>query len=135
MISKAKSRSTTVQGEVFRYKVSSKPVSKGVYELNITIQSERHNACKLLVRGIFEWDYNVKPPQSREDYNYLPTIIHDDIDGFINEAIEQGWDFAKRGCDFELQCSNEIFRLIWREEQPPPDWFHGRNFNSDRQRN
>ena len=132
MISKAKTRGTTVGAERFRYKVSSKPVSKGVYELNVTIQNEARNASKLLVTGIMQHDYHVNPPQCHEDHKYLPTILRIDIDGFIKEAIANGWDCAGKGQDFRLCASNEMFRLYACWESPPKDWYHGRNYESER---
>ena len=129
MISKAKSRGTTVGAERFRWKVSSKPKSKGVYELNITIQSEAHNASKLLVTGIFEHDYRVNPPQCREDYKFLPTILRVDIDGFIKEAIAKGWNCIEKGKDFRLEASNEIFHYN-PSEILSKEWYQGRNYES-----
>lgn len=128
MISKAKSRRTTHRGVTFRYKVSSRPRSQGVYELNITIQSESHNASKLRVTGIVEHDFDEKPPQSREDYRFLPTIQRADIDGFISEAIDRGWNFQARGKDFELSAENELFRLFRPDEEKPKSWYRGRNY-------
>ncbi len=130
MISNAKSRRTTVGAERFRYKVSSKPVSKGVYELNVTIQSEARNASKLLVTGIMQHDYHVNPPQCHEDHKYLPTILRIDIDGFIKEAIANGWDCAEKGQDFRLCASNELFRLYGFWEKRPKEWYQGRNYES-----
>lgn len=130
MISKAKSRGTTVGAERFRYKVSTRPVSKGVYELNVTIQNEARNGSKLLVTGIMQHDYRVNPPQCDEDYKYeyRPTILRIDINGFIKEAIANGWDCAEKGQDFRLCASNEMFRLYAYWESPPKDWHHGRNY-------
>lgn len=129
MISKAKSRQTKRGEEKFRYKVSSKPKSKGVYELNITVQSEEHNGSKLLVIGIFQHDYRVNPPKCSEDYKYLPDIIRADIDGFISEAIGLGWEYRAAGSDFTLQASNEIFRSPYVKEKPE-GFYHGRYFHA-----
>jgi len=129
MISKSKSRTVELRGTKFRYKVSSKPISRGIYELNITVQSEEHNARKLLVIGIREHDLSVISPQCSE-YKFRPTIIRDDIFGFIREGIELGWDFRTSGPDFRLESTNEPFRLIAYWEDRPPEWFHGRNFRA-----
>jgi hypothetical protein len=130
MISKSKARVIEIEDTRFRYKVSAKPVSEGVYELNITVQSEGHNARKLLVTGIRQHDYSVKPPQCPDDHKYYPTIIRDDIDGFIREAIELGWDYKTRGVDFRLESTNEPFRLIAYWEEHPSEWFKGRHFHA-----
>ena len=132
MISKAKSRQTTRGEEKFRYKVSSKPKSEGVYELNITVQSEANNGSKLLVIGILQHDYRVIPPQCREDYKYLPTVIKADIDGFISEAIEHGWQYRSSGENFILRSSNEIFGHPFAEEKPD-GFYHGRYFQTTMQ--
>jgi hypothetical protein len=132
MISKANSRGTTVGAERFRYKVSSKPVSKGVYELNVTIQNEARNASKLLVTGIMQHDYRVNPPQSHDDHKYLPTILRIDVDGFIKEALANGWDCAEKGQDFRLCASNEMFLGYGFWEIPPKDWYHGRNYEFEK---
>lgn len=131
MISKSKARVIEVGDTRFRYKVSSRPKSEGVYELNITIQSEDHNARKLLVTGIRQHDSSVKPRQTRDDSKYFPTIIRQDIDGFIREAIDLGWDYRTRGSDFHLQLTNEPFRLIPYWEERPLEWFRGRNFHAE----
>lgn len=128
MISKVKSRCTRVNGVKFRYKVSSRPKSKGVFELNITIQSEDHNGSKLFVTGIIQHDCSVKPPRCDDDYIYFPIIIRDDIEGYIEEAIEQGWDYSRSGRGFELPSTNEPFRFIAYWEDRSVEWFQGRNF-------
>lgn len=130
MIAKSKAREIQIEENRFRYKVSAKPISQGVYEMNITVQSVAHNARKLLVTGIRQHDYSVKPPQSHSDLKYHPTIILDDIDGFIREAINLGWDYRTHGSDFRLESTNEPFRLIPYWEERPPEWFHGRNFRA-----
>ena len=134
MISKANSRTTTIGDVRFRYKVSSRPRSKGVYELNVTIQSEDHNGSKLLVTGIFQHDCHVSPPKCDGDYIYLPTILRIDIDGFIREAMAKGWDYKKQDEDFRLGASNEMFRLFGYWENKPKEWFHGRNYGSKKNR-
>ena len=131
MISKVNARRTTVDGTIFRYKVSSKPISKGVYEMNITIQSESHNGRKLPVTGIREHDHSARPdpcPEDFEAYKYRPTILRLDIEGFIKEALETGWDFRTNGRDTQLRLNNEPFRLIAYYEPRPPDFYHGRNY-------
>lgn len=133
MISKPKARVIEIEDTRFRYKVSARPISEGVSELNITIQSEDHNARKLLVTGIRQHDHSVKPPQCPDDHKYFPTIIRDDIDGFIREAIELGWEYRTRGSDFRMESTNEPFRLIPDGEERPADWFKGRHFRSDQQ--
>tara|TARA_R110002096_G_scaffold217936_4_gene406043 strand:+ start:235 stop:642 length:408 start_codon:yes stop_codon:yes gene_type:complete len=130
MISKSKARVIEIDDTRFRYKVSARPVSEGVYELNITIQSEDHNARKLLVTGIRQHDYSVKPPQTPDDHKYFLTIIRDDIDGFIREAIGLGWKYQTRGSDFCVESTNEPFRLIPYWEERPAEWFKGRHFQA-----
>lgn len=112
MISKQNARAIKIEDTRFRYKVSAKPVSEGVYELNVTIQSEDHNARKLLVTGIRQHDSTVRAPQCSDNQMYHPTIIRDDIDGSIREAIELGWEYKTCGTDFRLVATNEPFRLI-----------------------
>jgi hypothetical protein len=129
MISKAKSRQTTRGEEKFRYKVSSKPKSKGVYELNITVQSEECNGSKLLVIGILQHDHRVIP---LEDYKYRPEIIKADIDGFISEAMGRGWEYKAAGPNFTLRASNDIFVNPFVEEKPE-GFYHGRYFEAKMQ--
>jgi len=133
MIGKVKARRTTFGDAVFRYKVSSRPISKGVYELNITIQSEGDNASKLVVNGVLQHDSSVNPPKCHDDLKFCPTIIRDDIDGFLNEAIELGWDYTSKGNAFILNVSNELFRLIPDWEARPEEWYHGRNYSKSQQ--
>jgi hypothetical protein len=128
MISKPNARVIEIGDTRFRYKVSAKPVSEGVYEVNITIQSEDHNTRKLLVTGIRQHDYAVKPPQCPDNQIYHPTIIRDDISGFIREAIELGWEYKTRGADFRLIATNEPFRLNPYGEERTAEWYRGRNF-------
>ena len=128
MIAKVKARRTTIGDRVFRYKVSSRPISKGVYEMNITIQSEEANASKLVVHGIFKHDFRVNPRTCFDDVKFSPTVIRGDTDGFLNEAIDLGWDYTSRGNDFMLNVSNELFRLFPYWEDRPKEWYHGRNY-------
>lgn len=111
MISKSNARKTEVRGTVFRYKVSTSPRSRGVHDLNVTIQSERHNAGKLIVKGLEIRDSSVLPP-GQDDSIWYPTVTRSLIDGIIELAIDQGWDFTARGEDSIFEASNEIFRLI-----------------------
>ncbi len=133
MIAKSKARVIEIDDTKFRYKVSAKPVTNGVYDLNVTIQSEDHNGRKLLVKGIRQHDIDIRQPQSPDDHKYYPTIIRDDIDGFIREAIGLGWEYRTRGSDFRLETTNELFRLIPYWEERPEEWFKGRHFGERHQ--
>ena len=135
MISKANSRQTTYGEVKFRYKVSLKPKSKGVYEFKITVQSEEHNGSKLLVTGILQHDQLVIPPEDYkclpEIYKWYPEIIKGDINGFICEAIGLGWVYGAAGTNFILQASNAIFMNPFRGEKPE-GFYHGRFFQAKR---
>ncbi|MGJ8674260.1 hypothetical protein [Rubritalea sp.] len=129
MISKAKARNASFEDTNFRYKISSKPVSNGIYELNITIQSENHNASKLIVTGVMQHDYAVKPPLCSEDHKFFETIVRIDIEGYIAEAVELGWDYKQKGSDFVLTSSNEPYRQLYLDENKPAEWFHARHYH------
>ncbi|HEY8960568.1 MAG TPA: hypothetical protein VIM57_00075 [Luteolibacter sp.] len=117
MISKQKSRRVTVGGTRFRHKVSTTPKSKGVYDLNITAQSEDHNGSKLVVEGLIQKDSSVWPIGSGES-EFYPTVTRHEAEWCIREAINQGWDYSIPGTNFVLQASNEIFRFgFWAAER------------------
>lgn len=117
MISKQKSRRVNVGGTRFRHKVSTTPKSKGVYDLNITAQSEDHNGSKLVVEGLIQKDSSVWPIGSGES-EFYPTVTRNEAEWCIREAINQGWDYSSSGSNFVLQASNEIFRLgFWATER------------------
>src|SRR5690349_916931 len=109
MISKQKSRRVTVGGIAFRHKVSTTPESKGIYCLNITVQSEAHNASKLVVEGLIQKDRSVWPITDFQELQYYPTVTRHEVEWCIREAINAGWDYAANGACFVLRVSNEIF--------------------------
>jgi hypothetical protein len=119
MISKQKSRRVTVGNTRFRHKVSTTPKSKGIYDLNITAQSEDHNGSKLVVEGLIQKDISVWPLVAGSgESEYYPTVTRHEAEWCIREAINHGWDFSNPGPNFILQASNEIFRFgFWATER------------------
>lgn len=117
MISKQKARGVTVGNHTFRHKVSTTPQSKGIYRLNITVQSETHNASKLVVEGLIQKDISIWPLTEYEDYQNYPTVTRHEVEWLIQDAIHKGWDFAAKGSNFTLHASNEIFSLGFLAEQ------------------
>jgi len=110
MISKQKSRRVTVGGTAFRHKVSTTPQSRGIYRLNITVQSVAHNASKLVVEGLIQKDISVWPLTSFQEVQFYPTVTRHEVEWCIREAINNGWEYAAKGSSFVLHASNEIFR-------------------------
>jgi hypothetical protein len=110
MISKQKSRRVSVGATQFRHKVSTTARSKGIYDLNITAQSDDHNGSKLVVEGLIQKDSEVWPIGSGE-IEFYPTVTRHEVEWCIREAINDGWDYSTSGPNFVLQVSNEIFRL------------------------
>jgi hypothetical protein len=111
MISKQNARRVTIGDNVFRHKVSTTSISRGIYRLNITIQSEIHNACKLIVEGLIQKDSSIWPPAAHEDYQFYPTVTRHEVEWLIKDAINKGWDYSAIGPNFTLQASNKIFGL------------------------
>ena len=111
MISKRNSRRATIGELAFRYKVSTTPKSKGVYQLNFTAQREGHNGSKLVVVGLIQKDISIWPIVSHEDHIYYPTVTRHEAVWLIRDAIARGWDHSRKGPDFILEASNEIFRV------------------------
>ncbi|MCW1924986.1 hypothetical protein OKA05_20655 [Luteolibacter arcticus] len=110
MISKRNARNATIGGIVFRYKVSTTPKSRGVYDLNITVQSVADNGRKLIVVGLIQKDPWIRPLLSPLVHWECPTVTRHEIEWLVREAIGGGWDFSTKGADFVLEASNEIFR-------------------------
>lgn len=117
MISKQKARRVTVGSHTFRHKVSTTPQSRGIYRLNITAQSNTHNASKLVVEGLIQKDISIWPLTEHGDYRYYPTVTRHEVEWLIQEAIHKGWDYAAKGSNFTLQASNEIFSLGFLADQ------------------
>ncbi|MCP3921173.1 MAG: hypothetical protein GY714_01175 [Desulfobacterales bacterium] len=100
---KNKSRKIVVEGIVYRYVISISWKDEGEFDFNITIQSEKHNGCKLILKGLVTSDLWLNFPDivSEEiDKNSYPTITPKHIVHFIKNAIDIGWDFSKSGKDF-----------------------------------
>jgi hypothetical protein len=117
MISKQKSRRVTVSDTRFRHKVSTTPKSRGVYDLNITAQSEDYNGSKLVVEGLIQKDSSVWPIACGE-LEFYPTVTRHEVEWCIREAINHGWVYSTPGPNFILQSTNEIFRLgFWATER------------------
>lgn len=111
MISKQKARRVIIGDNTFRHKVSTTPISRGIYRLNITIQSETHNTSKLVVEGLIQKDISIWPPDERGDLQYYPTVTRHEVEWLIREAIHKGWDYTAAGSNFVLHATNEIFRI------------------------
>ncbi len=111
MLSGSKARNAEVDGAKFRYKVSTTPRSRGIYDLNVTVQSKEHNGCRLRVVGLVQRDSQVLPPCDEFDYTWYPTVCRLHVELFIEHAINKGWKFQDRGKDFLLETTNEVFRL------------------------
>ncbi|MBK1856330.1 hypothetical protein JO972_15270 [Verrucomicrobiaceae bacterium 5K15] len=118
MISKKKSRTVTVDDTLFRHKISTTPQSKGIYRLNITVQSEEHNATKLIVAGLIQKDHSILPLVDSQEGEYYPTVTRHEVEWCVREAINSGWDYRAKGEPFILKVTNEIFRLgFWSTEK------------------
>jgi len=111
MIPKHKSRRVIVGNTPFRHKVSTTPKSKGVYRLNITVQSENHNASKMVVEGLIKKDSSVWPLTNYRESHFYPTVSRQEVEWCIREAINRGWNYTATGPNFVLRVSNDIFRL------------------------
>ncbi len=111
MISRSKARHAEVDGAKFRYKMSTTPRSRGIYDLNITVQSEAHNGCRLRVVGLVQRDSQILPPCDEFDYTWYPTVCRLHVELFIEHAINKGWKFRDRRKDFLLEATNEVFRM------------------------
>jgi len=111
MISKRNSRRATIGELAFRYKVSTTPKSKGVYQLNFTAQREGHNGSRFVAAGLIQKDRSICPPSSWEDHIYYPTVTRHEATWLIREAIAYGWDHSSKGPNFILEATNEIFRV------------------------
>lgn len=120
MISRSKARNAEVDGTKFRYKVSTTPRSRGIYDLNITVQSKDHNRCRLRIVGLVQRDSQVLPPCPEFDYTWYPTVCRLHVELFIEHAINKGWNFQNRGKDFLLEATNEVFRM---DRWPPTTSF------------
>lgn len=117
MISNQKARRATIGAITFRYRVSTTPISRGIYRLNITVQSQEHNACKLVVEGLIQKDRSIWPPTENKDYTYHPTVTRHEATWLVQEAIQKGWNYAAKGSNFILQASNEIFDVCFMADQ------------------
>ena len=132
MISKQKSRRVTVGTTAFRHKVSTTPQSKGIYRLNITVQSEADNASKLVVAGLIQKDISVWPLTDHREIQYYPTVTRHEVEWCIREAISNGWNYVAKGADFVLQASNEIFLPGFLADALTNDPVHGGSATSER---
>ncbi len=109
MISKRKARRVTIGDTPFRYKVSTTPISRGIYRLNITAQDERLNGSKLVVAGLIQKDITIWPLKDVEQHPYYPTVTRHEMEWLIQQAIAKGWVYSTTGPDFILKVTNEIF--------------------------
>ena len=133
MISKKKSRRVTVEDIPFRHKVSTTPQSKGIYSLNITVQSEEHNASKLVVSGLIQKDISVLPLMDSGEYEHYPTVTRHEVEWCIREAINNGWDYSVKGENFVLEVSNEIFHLGFWGTEKASNPIHNSNHENKKQ--
>ncbi len=79
-----------------------------MFNLNITIQSQEHNGCKLLVKGLVTRDFwlDFSGHKGEVDMSAYPTITPKHIEHFIKLALGQGWSFSSKGKDFVLAIND-----------------------------
>ena len=107
-LSKKKSRPITVDGEAYRYQIStSKRDTEKVWELNITIEKSGCNKGFLTIKGLWtrDWwlDFSDKPSWNENEY---PVIKPKHISWFISEAKNLGWLAESDKNEFILSVSN-----------------------------
>jgi len=102
-----KSRPITIEGNSYRYQVSTTKVDKdGNYRLNLTIQSSKSNI--LLVKGLITRDYWLDFPSILEhDKSEYPIITSRHIIKAIKKARKEGWNHDGTDKRFVLYMTNE----------------------------
>ncbi len=80
-----------------------------MFNLNITIQSQEHNGCKLLVKGLVTRDFwlDFSDFEGEVDTSAYPTITPKHIEHFIKLALGQGWSSSSKGKDFVLTVDDQ----------------------------
>ena len=109
-LNKKKSRRIHISGEDFRYIVScSKESTDGNHRLNITIQSELYNGCKLVTDGLMSRDLWLDFPDfdGAIQWSNYPVIEPNHIEAIIKSALNAGWKFKEGGKTFNLKLTNE----------------------------
>jgi len=112
-LNRKQSRRITVDGQDFRYKVSTTRLDTDWnFRLNVTVQREERGA-RLEVRGLvtrdFWLDISMPNPKRNEDY---PIITPRHIRSIIQQAQLQGWQPDETGPAFVLELDNsELFSI------------------------
>jgi hypothetical protein len=108
-LSTKKSRPITIDGNSFRYQISTTKTDKdGNYRLNLTIQTAEPVSNILLVKGLITRDYWLDFPRINDhDKSEYPIITSRHIIKSITKARKHGWKYDGTDKRFELDMTNE----------------------------
>lgn len=113
-LSKKKSRPITVNGEPFRFQVSTSKLDENFnFSLNLTVLRDISHGKSLQVKGLITRDFWL---DFSDGFGYevekYPVIKPVHIAGLIQKAIEIGWDSSPNGKSLVLMITNdEFFKL------------------------
>ena len=110
-IARKRSRSITVDGNKFRYKVSTSTCDKDCYfQLTASIQIAQGNGALLKVNGLITRNYWLDFPYPINDNEY-PIIMPRHVEMFIRHGIIDGWKPEIPGPVHKLKFENkEVFK-------------------------
>lgn len=107
-LSKKKSRPITVEGQTFRYIVSTgHRLDAGLFPLNITAQHQNGIGAKLTVHGLTTRDFWLdfaNGPRGSDEYLMLKPRH---IEKLIRLGMQQGWQPEDAGPPFMINVSKE----------------------------
>ncbi|MGF1767089.1 hypothetical protein L4D06_06855 [Enterovibrio makurazakiensis] len=111
---KNKSRKIVVDDVEYRFAISISWKDNGEFDFNITVQSEKSNAGKLILKGLvtrnFWLDFSDLVGEKIKKDLY-PTITPKHIEYFIKLAIDKGWKHSQNGDNFNLVVNNKQLGL------------------------
>ena len=107
MLPKRKSRPIVVAGHRFRYSISCSWRDSGVFDFNITIQSESKNGSKLLAKGLVTRNFWLDFPNPEIEPGTYPIITPRHIEAMVMKALNEGWSYEAGESDHPLVLDNE----------------------------
>jgi hypothetical protein len=106
---KKKSRPITVNGEDFRYVVSTgKYDDNWDFNLNITIQIAHGKGNILKIEGLVTRDFWLDFPNDVSSKDSYPVLTPKDISILIINGIKAGWHPNEKGTPFTIKLDNSF---------------------------
>lgn len=110
---KKKSRSISIDGEIYQYSISrSKTSEDGKFNLTLTAKNKKSNGACLIAKGLqtrdFWLDFGDKPSHAKSEYKEITPKA---VAKVIRKGINLGWKSKEEQGVFEIEISENLLEI------------------------